>query len=69
MSSTTQDTRRRTPSDLRNRPTKRLLKDVNHLKQRQVCGDLTTEEAALLRATERELRGRTGGLAKKVRHA
>lgn len=63
MSTQTETRRRRTAADLRNRPTKRLLRDVAQLRARQSTEGLDAEEAADLRAIERELRGRTGGLA------
>lgn len=62
MSTTEQPARRRrTAADLRNRPTKRLLRDLAQLRARQSTEGLDAEESADLRAIERELRGRTGG--------
>lgn len=62
MTAQTETTRRRrTAADLRNRPTKRLLRDVAQLRARQSTEGLDAEESADLRAIERELRGRTKG--------
>lgn len=63
MSTTEQATyRRRTPSDLRNRPTKQLLKDVNYLKGLAERGEITPQQAETLRLTKAILKQRTGGI-------
>ena len=55
------DYRRRTPRDLRNRPTRRLLKDRAFLAGKKDTEGLTDAERDELRAIDRELRGHTGG--------
>lgn len=66
MSTATPPThRRRSATELRNRPTRDLLKDVAKLRGRIERGDLTAQELAQerqdLAMTERELRGRLKG--------
>lgn len=57
--------RRRTAAELKNRPTRDLLKDVHKLRGRMLRGELGPDELAQAREDERlierELRGRTRG--------
>lgn len=66
MATTEQPThRRRTAAELKNRPTKDLLKDVHKVRGRILRGELDPKELAQAkedeRLIERELRGRQRG--------